>query len=158
MADRIFIVAKNKKGLHRKLAWFSKHEKGIYFEVFALLWGSHTSYHSDGSIWRTSPIVKKEKIGHYLSLDTFEGGIQLGTTMVSKKLLNKNPFLKKRDSRKALTIQEVDLEKFPSEIINMVIEFIEPECFSRIKKRFEPPKDAKTLIIDSIKPYIILTI
>lgn len=149
MTDRIFVVTKRKNGLQRKIAWFSKHENGIYFGVLALLLNSHTSYHVDGSIWRTSPTVKKEKIGHYLSLADFEGGIQLGTIMIDKKLIDKNPLLKKRDEKKARTIQEVDLGIFPSEFINIVIEFIEPKCFKKINERFQPPENAET-----VEPYI----
>ena len=120
--------------------------------------GSHISYHKNGSIWRTSPATKKNKIGQYLPLDDFKGWYQLGTSMIEKSLLKGNPCLRKRDRRKALTIQEVDLEAFPSEIINMVVEFIELSCLESVSKDFKPPKDAKTLVIDSIEPYIVLTI
>jgi len=159
LTERIFLVTKKKyKGCQRKLAWFSKHKKDLYFEVFAFLMGSHISYHKNGSIWRTSPATKKNKIGQYLPLDDFKGWYQLGTSMIEKSLLKGNPCLKERERRKALTIQEVDLEALHSEIINMVVEFIEPSYLESISKNFKPPKDAKTVIIDSIEPYIVLTI
>lgn len=158
MAKRILVVTKKNKECQRKLAWFSKHRWGIYFQVFAFLLGSHTSYHVNGSIWRTSPAIKKNRIGQYLPLDVFKGWFQLGTSMIKKKLLEGNPCLKERERRKALTVQEVDLEVFPSEIINMVVEFIEPTYLESISKKLKPPKDAKTLIISSIKPHIVLTI
>lgn len=120
--------------------------------------GSHVSYHKNGSVWRTSPAIKKNKIGQYLPLDDFKGWYQLGTNMIQKSLLKGNPCVKKRERRKALTVQEVELETFPSEIINIVVEFIEPSYLESVSKDFKPPKDAKTLVIDSIEPYIVLTI
>lgn len=159
MTERIFLVTKKKyEGCQRKLTWFSKHGNDLYYEVFGFLMGSHISYHKDGSIWRTSPATKKCKIGQYLPLDDFKGWYQLGTSMIEKSLLKENPCLKKRERSKALTIEEVDLEAFPSDIINMVIEFIGVSYIESISENFKPPKDAKTLIIDSIEPYIVLTI
>jgi len=159
LSERFFLVTKKKyESCQRKLAWFSKHKEGLYFEVFTFLMGSHISYHKDGAIWRTSPAIKKKKIGQYLPLDDFKGWYQLGTSMIEKRLLSGNPCLKTRELRKALAVQEVDLETFPSGIINMVIEFIDPAYLQSIAEDYEPPKDAKTLIIDAIEPYIVLSI
>jgi hypothetical protein len=159
LIEKIFLVTENKYGgCQRKLAWFSKHKNDLYFEVLAFLMGSHISYHKDGSIWRTNPATKKDKIGQYLPLDKFRGWYQLGTSMIEKYLLKENPCLKNRERKKALTIQEVDLEVFPRGIVNMVVEFIAPNHFESISKNFKPPKDARTLIIDSVEPYIVLTI
>lgn len=159
MTQRILLVTKKKYGnCQRKLAWFSKHKKGLYFEIFAFLFGSHTSYHINGSIWRTSPAINKKKIGQYLPLDDFKGWYQLGTSLIERSLLEENPCLKTKGHQKALTVQNVDLGTFPSAIINLVIEFIEPNYLEPISKRFKPPKDAEILIIDSIEPYIVLTV
>lgn len=134
------------------------HKMGIYFEVFSPLWGSHTSYHIDGSIWRTTPIIKKEKVGQYLPLNQFQGGIQLGTSMIDTAMFEKNPDFKDKDSKKALEIKEIKLDAFPSNIINIIIEFVKPISLNIIENIFETPKDAKKLLIKSVKPHIILTI
>lgn len=156
---RIFLVTKNKhNGCQRKIAWFSKHKNDLYFEVFGFIKGSHISYHKDGSIWRTSPAVKKNKIGQYLPLDQFKGGYQLGTSMIEKKLLNENPCLKKRERNRAYLVEEVDMDEFPSDILNILVEFIDPSVLDTISEKFKTPKYAKTLIISSLEPYIVLTI
>ena len=121
------------------------------------------SYHRDGKIFRTSPATiyqaKKEYLGKYLPLDNFKGWYQLGTSMIAKSELLKNPCLKERDRKKALTLQEVDLKAYPSEIINIVVEFLEPSKRELLTSEdVAPPPDATMLVIDSIQPWIVLTI
>lgn len=41
-------------GARRKLAWFSRTATDLYFEVGGAFIESHTSYHKDGRIFRTS--------------------------------------------------------------------------------------------------------
>lgn len=158
MSERIFLVTKNEyDGCQRKIAWFSKHKNGIYFEVFAFLMGSHTTYHKDGSIWRTSPAIKKNKIGQFLPLDDFKGWYQLGTSMILKDNLKGNPCLKERERNRVLTVQKVDLEAYPNKIVNNVVEFIEPSYLESMPEDLKPPQDARVFIIDAIEPYIVLT-
>lgn len=148
-------------GYQRQLAWFSRQMNGLYFEVFGLFMGSHTSYHKDGKIMRTSPaITRRDKHrGTYLPLDDFRGLYQLGAMMTSKSELRVNPCLKEPNRRKALIVYEVDLNKYPSQIMNCVVEFLEPASVSLIKsKDLAPPPNADVIIIDSIEPWIVLTI
>lgn len=151
------------EGCQRQLMWFARHQNGIYFDVlgFFMRTDSHRSYHRDGRIWRTSPATNyyAKYLGKYLPLDDFKGWYQLGTNMVGKSELLKNPCLKERHRMKALALQEVDLEAFPSETINIVVEFLEPGKYEVItSKDVAPPPDARMLVIDSMEPWIVLTI
>ena len=125
--------------------------------------GSHTSYHRDGRIFRTSLAsdyqTRKEYLGKYLPLDDFKEWYQLGTSMILKSELLKNPCLMKRDRKKALILQEVDLEAYPSDFINIVVEFLEPGKTELLtSKDVAPPPDATILVISSVQPWIVLTI
>lgn len=164
LKERIYLVTKEEyEGCQRQLIWFAKHQNGIYFDVFGFFvrTDSHLSYHRDGRIWRTSPATNysAKYLGRYLPLDDFKGCYQLGTNMVGKSELLKNPCFKESHRKKASTLQEVDLGKYPSETINIVVEFLEPSKRQVItSKDVEPPPDATMLVIESIKPWIVLTI
>lgn len=58
-------------GMPRKLAWFARHGKGLYFDIGSSFYGSHTSYHVDGNIFRTSPAtgLRPRFQGKYMPLD-----------------------------------------------------------------------------------------
>ena len=162
LKKRVYLVTKEEyEGCQRQLAWFARHKKGLYFDVFGFFMGSHTSYHRDGKIFRTSPTTNYHAtyLGKYLPLDDFKGWYQLGTSMVRKSELLKKPCLKGHDRNKALTLQEVDLEAYPSETINIVMEFLEPSKRELItSKDVAPPPNATMFVIDSIQPWIVLTI
>lgn len=148
-------------GCQRQLAWFAKHQKGLYYEILTFFVGSHISYHRDGRIFRTSPATScyPNRIRKYLPLEEFEGLYQLGLGMAWKSELMKNPCLKARARNKALALHEVDLEVYPSEIINIIVEFLEPNKKELIMSPdIAPPPDATMVVIDSIKPWILLTI
>lgn len=161
MKKQVYLATKREYGgYQRKLAWFRRHKKDIYFNVFGPFRGSHTSYHESGGIFRTSPAFKKaEKVGKYLPLDGFKGWRQMGTSMILKSELLNSPVLAKRDRKKALTLKEVDLEAYPSKVINIVVEFLEPSKQELLEyEDVAPPPDATVLVIDSIQPWIVLTI
>lgn len=123
--------------------------------------GSHISYHRDGKIFRTSPATNghAKYLRKYLPLDDFRELYQLGISMVMKNELLKNPCLKERDRKRALTLQEIDLGAYPSETINIVVEFLEPSKRELITSEdIVPPPDAAILMIDSIQPWIVLTV
>lgn len=73
-------------GQKRKLAWFTREGKGLYFEIGSFFLGSHTSYHVDGNVFRTSPATSSRPRfqGLYTPLDKFCGWVQLGISMVAK--------------------------------------------------------------------------
>ena len=164
MKEWVYLVTKREyRGCQRKLAWFKRYQNGIYFDVFGFFMGSHTSYHRDGRIFRTSPTpnfqTRKEYLGKYLPLDDFKEWYQLGTSMMLKSELMRNPCFMKRDRKKALTLQEIDLEAYPSEVINIVVEFLEPGKSELITSEgLAPPPDATLLVVNSIQPWIVLTI
>ena len=64
------------EGAKRKLAWFAKTSRGLYFEVGGFFRGSHTSYHVDGNVFRTNPATQGQPRfqGTYLPLEEFRGG------------------------------------------------------------------------------------
>src|SRR6266568_3203883 len=88
-------------GTQRKLAWFARQGRGLYFEVGASFTGSHTSYHVDGNMFRTSPAtdLRPRFQGQYVPLDQFCGWVGLGFAMVSKEQLGRNPPLKEKDRK-----------------------------------------------------------
>lgn len=129
MRKRVYLVTKGKyEGCQRQLAWFSRHRKDLYFEIFGFFMGSHLSYHRDGRIWRTSPATRRhpDYIKKYFPLDDFKGLYQSDLGMIRKSELLKNPCLKEHDRKKALALREVDFGAYPREIINIVVEFLEP--------------------------------
>jgi hypothetical protein len=119
-----FILATKQEvsGHQRKLAWFSFHKADFYFEIGSILEGSHSSYHRDGSIWRTSPVTndKPRYVEQHFPLNLFHGWVSLGLGMLSKNTLPHAAELKQRDRKHQ--IQCVDL--FPSSTLNMVVDLI----------------------------------
>jgi len=162
LKKEVYLVTKREYGgYQRKLAWFKRHKKDIYFNVFGFFRGSHTSYHERGGIFRTSPAFnyKAEKVGKYLPLNNFKGWHQVGTSMILKSELLKSPVLAKRDRKKALTLKEIDLEVYPSEVINIVLEFLEPGKLELLESAdVAPSLDATVIVIDTVQPWIVLTV
>lgn len=164
MAKRVYLVTKEKYNEYRRqLAWFSRHLKGLYYSVFMLAGGSHYSYHMDGKIWRTPPYLikgnKKRQINRYFPLNNFHGVLQLDACMVVKEHLQNNPPLTKRHVRKAMEIREIDLELFPNDSINVIVEFFETgNLLKTLTKEYPPPPNANTIVIDCIEPWIVLTV
>jgi hypothetical protein len=158
---KVYVVSKQKyTNTQRKIAFFSRQPNGLYFEVGGFFMGSHTSYHKDGNIFRTSPATgnKARKRGVHIPLKKFKGWYQLGTAMLNREALDTNPGVEQRDLKKNIFIHELDLDMFPSRIINVVVELIEPEEEALLNvSSVAPPPEAKTVIIKDITPWIILT-
>jgi len=159
--DQRIVIATIQKisGFQRKLAWFSFHEKGLYFEIAGMIDGSHISYHKDGNIFRTSPATnnRADLIRKHFPLAQFQGWHRLGLGMVLKSSLNKNPELKDKDRK--YRVYEVDVDRFPSNTLNFVAELIEPnkrDLFN--SEEMHPPKDAHIIEVTSSIPWIIFTI
>ena len=159
---RIYIATKGEYGgCKRQLAWFSRHKRDLYFDVSGLFMGSHTSYHNDGNIFRTSPISKPQtkRIGKCLPLNEFSTWYQFGTTMFIKETITSHPCLKDRNVRNAIKIIEVNLDDFPSNALNIVVELINPKNIDLLKlDNLSPPSDAKTYVVDEVQPSIVITI
>lgn len=132
-------------GTQRKLAWFALHGKGLYFEAGGLLWGSHTSYHVDGNVFRTSPASggRPRFQGKQIALAQFTGWYQLGTVMIQKELLSKNPPLKSRDTRPGNIVAQVPALSLPSATLNIVLEFMHSGQQRLLERAdIQPPPEA----------------
>ncbi len=156
-----YIIATKQKisGYHRKLAWFSFHGNDLYYATSVIIDGSHSSYHKDGSIWRTSPATsKKAKLTkkHY-PLCQLQGWFNLDFGMLLKSALCNSPELRNRDQKHQISY--VDIDEFPSETLNLVVDLLEPgrqELF--LADDMLPPKDAQVIEIKSTDPWLFVTI
>lgn len=113
-------------GAKRKLAWFALQGHGLYFEVGGFLLGSHTSYHVDGNVFRTSPATggRPRFQGRMLPLAQFSGWHQLGIVMLQTRRLPQSPPLKSRDTREGNVVGEVSVSRFPASTLNIVVELV----------------------------------
>ena len=133
------------EGSKRKLAWFALHGRGLYFEVGGFFMGSHTSYHVDGNVFRTSPATagRPRLQGIMLPLSEFVGWNQLGIFMVKKSRMAQNPALRGRDTRKGNVIAEVSVESFSATTLNVVIELVHRDHHSLLDGLgLDPPASA----------------
>ena len=146
-------------GYHRKLAWLALHSRDLYFEMAGVLDGSHSSYHKDGTMWRTSPATNKraEFQKCHFPLNQFQGWFNLGLGMLLKSSLENNPKLKKKD--KKYHIHFVNIDMFPSKALNIVVDLLEPNRLDLFLPRdMQPPTDAHIIEITSSNPWIFVTI
>ncbi len=156
-----FIVATKQEisGYQRKLAWFSLQSRDLYFEMACMLEGGHSSYHKDGSIWRTSPATNKKAkyVKKHHPLDSFHGWFHLGIGMLLKSSLSANPQLKNRDKKHQ--IQFIDIDIFPSEALNLVVDLLELDKQELLHAGdMQPPVDAHILEFTSNSLLIFVTI
>jgi len=139
------ITAERFAGEQRKLGWFALQGLGLYFEAGGLLWGSHTSYHVDGNVFRTSPATggRARFQGRQLPLSEFASWHQLGVVMLQKEMLDRNPTVKSRDRRAGNVIVEVPMDLFPATALNIVLELVhssQPHLLSH--PDLQPPPEA----------------
>ena len=148
-------------GSQRKIAWFEYRTNGLYFDVGGSLLGTHTSYHRDGNIFRTSPATanKPKFQGTHVELDNFRGWYQLGVAMIAKEKVETNPPLKASDRKKAARIIELVMGDYPSKTINIVTELISPD-FKQFLNRTEvaAPPEAATEVLEFGNFSLILTV
>jgi hypothetical protein len=115
------------EGCQRKIAWFNYTSKGIYFETGRFFMGSHTSYHVDGNVFRTSPATQDRPRfqGRYLPIADFSGWYQAGVSMIERNAIIDNSCLKSRDRKQGNLIWFVSLKQIQSNVFNIVVEFVE---------------------------------
>ena len=158
--QRIIIATKQKiAGFQRKLAWFSIQKDDLYFEMAGILEGSHTSYHKDGKLFRTSPATDKRArfVTRYFPLAQFHGWCNLGLGMILKSSLNKNPCLKSRDRK--YQVNEFDIDQFPSDTLNVVAELLEPNRYDLLDtEEMRAPVGAHVIEVTTSHPWVIVTI
>lgn len=157
---RIIVATKQEiAGFQRKLAWFSFHGHDLYFEMAGMIDGSHTSYHKDGKLFRTSPATKRRAslFGKHVPLSQFQGWYKLGMGMVLKALLSETPKLKNKDWKGQ--VYEVDVDQFPSDTLNLVAELLEPDRFDLIStEEMRPPTDALVIEVTASRPWVLITV
>ncbi len=93
------------------------------------MFGTHTSYHRDGNVFRTSLATKnKPKFEEkHVELQNFRGWHQFGVSMIAKDSLLNKPPLKGRDRKKTVRTIQISMSHFPSKTINMVTEMVSPD-------------------------------
>lgn len=116
-------------GCHRKIAWFSSTANGISFELGRFVMGSHTTYHVDGNIFRTSPATgnRAKPAGNYFSHTGFYGWYQVGVSMVRVDDIPNNSCLKARDKKSGNVVDFLSVARANGPIVNLVLEFIDPD-------------------------------
>ena len=158
---RVIIATKQRiNGVQRKLAWFKRTPTDLYFDVGGCFMGSHTSYHKDGNIFRTSPVFGECKVkeGTHLPLGAFKGWHQLGVSMILKSALSHHPPLKEKDNKASSVIHTIDLDAYPSLSLNFVIELLAPESEHLLMTEgVQPPHDADVTIVRHFVPWLVLT-
>ncbi|MDD5401097.1 MAG: hypothetical protein PHQ93_07925 [Sulfurimonas sp.] len=156
MKKEMYIITKNEyDGEKRVIGYFKRINNDLYYDVGSLN-GSHNSYHRDGSEWRTSYDGKKRKIIESVPLSDFKGFHPLGIVMFTKELIPLFPKAKQKHINKALL--EIDIDRFPSNTFNLVIEIIEPFKNLVINEDTQYPSDAIVSIRKEMDPWVIFTI
>lgn len=148
-------------GLQRKLAWFARHGKGLYFDIGASFCGSHTSYHMEGNMFRTSPATgfRARFQGKYVPLNLFRGCHQLGLGMVNKEQVAENPPLKDKDRQPRNILETISLNELSVGSINLVVELLHRDMRKFLDKpEVQPPEHAvlKCLELDDL--VIVVTV
>lgn len=157
---KLYIITKEEySSYRRKLGFFRFQNEDLYFD-FGMLQGSHYSYHEDGTIWRTSPTTKCKAMKEEarMPIKNFKGLYNLGIILIAKNTLSNLKKVKQKDLNKN-KIYEVDIESFPSNLLNVVPELIEPDYTIQLPEHEQciPPK-AEQIIIKDFCPWISLTI
>jgi len=156
---KLYIITKDKySSFRRKIGFFRFQGEDLYFD-FGMLQGSHYSYHRDGSVWRTSPTTKGRPVKEEerMPIKDFKGLYNLGVIMLSKTILTDLHKVKQKDFNHR--VYEIDVESFPSDVLNIVPELIEPNYVIPLPENEKCiPKKAKQILIKDFNPWISLTI
>jgi hypothetical protein len=156
---RIILITKNTiDGQKKKICFFVNKKDDLYYECGGFLMGSHISYHRDGTVWRTSPATgnRPQNIGNHLPLKEFKGWYRLGTTMITKEQMEKNPNIKPKDTKS--TILEIDLDFKKNPVVNIVIELVEPGLMDALNRDFPAPENSEIYTFKFLEAVLILTI
>ena len=157
----IIATLESLNGSQRKLAWFARQGKGLYFDIGPFFTGSHTSYHVDGSTFRTSPATnfRPRFQGKYVPLDEFRGWRQLGFGMVSKEQVARNPTVKLKDRPPKRILDTISLNMMPAETINLVVELLHRNMRSLLESQeLRPPEHAILKCLELGDLLVVVTI
>jgi len=149
---KIYIITKDKyNGSHKTIGFVRDMGKHIYYDFLShevqlktKKDGSHYSYHEDGSIWRTSESIGKEKISDTKPLKRFNTYYDLCTTAFHKDTIKDlNSF--KEKNRKNNIIIELDIESYQSDFINLILDMIHVDFYDTFMSNPEAsyPNNAK---------------
>ena len=122
--------------------------------------GTHTSYHQDGNIFRTSPAMGSKPVlqDRHLRLKDFTGWYQLGMAAISKDLLETNPALKPRDIRKD-RLYEIDVDVFPANYLNLVVELISDDFWPHLHHPdVQAPQNSSEIILPFGRLSVVVTV
>lgn len=159
MRKKICIVTKAKyDGERRSLGFITRLNNDLYYD-FSMLKGNHSSYHKDGSEWRTSIATDQRAVKQkeHIPLGDFSGFYPLETSMLLKDSIPFLPKIRERDLKKSI-IFEVDIDRFPSSALNIVLEIIEPNKSLQINEDTQPPPNAVVSVIEDFSPWVIITV
>lgn len=148
-------------GAPRKLAWFSRVGRGFYFEAGAFFLGSHTSYHVDGNVFRTSPATefRARFRGTYVPLSEFRGWYQLGIAMVRKNQVPNNPPVKAKDRKPGNLLATVSMDAFKADNVNIVVELLHMDQQGLLDiPGIQPPADAIVNIFEMESLLVVTTV
>ena len=157
----IIATLESLNGSQRKLAWFARQGKGLYFDIGASFTGSHTSYHVDGNTFRTSPATnfRPRFQGKYVPLDQFRGWRQLGFGMVSKEQVARNPTLKVKDRPPKSILDTISLNLLPAETLNLVVELLHRDMRPLLElQELQPPEHAILKFLELGDLLVVVTI
>lgn len=160
MKKKVYLISKQTVNRYKRtIGFFNFHNDSLYYSI-GLLDGSHDSFHKDGSLWRTSLATnnKARRDGHSTPLKNFKGLTNLGVAMLSKDVLKKLPKVKNRYFKRNI-IYQIDLDIFPLEFINIVVEIVNPNSIilTPYKEMIYPNKSINK-IFDFGKVWLIITL
>lgn len=160
MSKKLYIITQDKYSGHRRTLGFLRFLNNDLYYDFSLLKDNHTSYHKDGSVWRTSIITgeKPVKEEQKMPLADFKGLYNLGVVLLSKDTIPHMPKVKKKYFDKHETFS-IDIESFPSETLNLIPEIIQPEYEIELpeKEKATPPNSISKTFTD-FTPWVCITV
>lgn len=148
-------------GDQRKLAWFSRNSRGLYFELGGSFVASHTSYHIDGNVFRTSPATDLHARfqRRHVPLDQFRGWTRLGFAMINKDQLARNAPIKPKDRKAGSILATVPIAQLPSETINLLVELLHPDRRHWLETPgVQPPPYAILRCLDMDELLVVITV
>jgi len=101
--------------------------------------------------------MKPERTGYSIPIDSKTVWVQLGISAFRKEVVGTFPITKQSDLKRH-SIYEIDLNQFPCEVLNFIVECISPEVLRAIPDDLQPPTYAEVITIDEWEPYVIISI
>lgn len=163
MKRKIRLITKQKiLGKQRVLGYLERNTNGKYDDLyydFTFVGGSHHSYHRDGSEWITYPDKSKKRQKKSTQLKFFKGLYTLGVNAIEFPWIAGFPILKQKHINKDILYEvDINLKNFPSGMINIMVELLEPSANFQETIDTKTPLNAKQFIIKDFEPWVVITI